>query len=335
MRTVIEMLISFLFFFFQGLSRFLQTTSCLSVGCSFCLSLSVIINRWCSQTHCLSSNMDYRLSRSHSIAINQENDLLSSINSFHHPRIVGDRSKSFEFYIQSAFTYTLSSGESASYSVFAVGLSPLRQSSWSVSTHWLFSIVTFVSRIFREKLPDIFELLVQMNLWLEQMENKHLYFDGICHLLQVMIITVDSVRTTGVFFFVSIDSRWKTCHRSIGNRFSWRSLHRLDERHPFQIRDGLSFRAFRSSHCRLSSPSSDSDRIQSIQYHWMHRTVWAMSRHLSHRLPGSLRSDEIISKINQTLNCGIRSIERSSIQRPSTVSESCRCSSFVSDANLL
>jgi hypothetical protein len=34
-------------------------------------------------------------------------------------------------------------------------------------------------------MSDIFELLVQMNAWLEQMKNDNLYIDGIRQLLKV------------------------------------------------------------------------------------------------------------------------------------------------------
>ena len=48
-------------------------------------------------------------------------------------------------------------------------------------------LVLFFSsnKFFRDKVSDIFELLFQMNLWLEQIPNDNLYIDGICQLLQV------------------------------------------------------------------------------------------------------------------------------------------------------
>jgi hypothetical protein len=39
--------------------------------------------------------------------------------------------------------------------------------------------------ISREKVSDVFELLMQINTWLEQIKNDDLYIDGIRQILQV------------------------------------------------------------------------------------------------------------------------------------------------------
>ncbi len=39
--------------------------------------------------------------------------------------------------------------------------------------------------ISREKVSDVFELLIQINTWLEQIKNDDLYIDGIRQILQV------------------------------------------------------------------------------------------------------------------------------------------------------
>ncbi|CAF3953495.1 unnamed protein product [Rotaria sordida] len=56
------------------------------------------------------------------------------------------------------------------------------------------NVISFLPLIFRhcinlidsEKVSDIFELLVQMNTWLEQIQNDDLYLNGICQLLQIL-----------------------------------------------------------------------------------------------------------------------------------------------------
>ncbi|CAF4903702.1 unnamed protein product, partial [Rotaria sp. Silwood1] len=56
------------------------------------------------------------------------------------------------------------------------------------------NVISFLPLVFRhcinliesEKISDIFELLVQMNTWLEQIPNDNLYLNGICQLLQIL-----------------------------------------------------------------------------------------------------------------------------------------------------
>ncbi|CAM4945783.1 unnamed protein product [Rotaria socialis] len=56
------------------------------------------------------------------------------------------------------------------------------------------NVINFLPLVFRhcinlidpEKVSDIFELLVQMNTWLEKIENENLYIDGICQLLRIL-----------------------------------------------------------------------------------------------------------------------------------------------------
>jgi len=56
--------------------------------------------------------------------------------------------------------------------------------------------------ISREKVSDVFELLMQINTWLEQIKNDDLYIDGIRRILQVNKKKIIQI----YLFFIFIDS---------------------------------------------------------------------------------------------------------------------------------
>ena len=88
--------------------------------------------------------------------------------------------------IHSLISKTFHLGKSACDQFSSTCFPSLHQSTRSVSkdfrnakSHALFK--------FREKVSDIFELLVQINAWLEQMKNDDLYIDGIRRILLVKL----------------------------------------------------------------------------------------------------------------------------------------------------
>jgi len=127
--------------------------------------------------------MDYRLSRLYSIINNKKESFNFGFTIIHHSWITDyfRMMKPDNFSVHKSFRLGKSQCDQFSSSCF----SSLYQSSWSVSRISIhFKFIIFISR---EKVSDIFELLIQINAWLEQMKNDDLYIDGIREILQVKL----------------------------------------------------------------------------------------------------------------------------------------------------